>query len=106
MWSTKTVPPFPSEHTIATEIAYFMGKKISVNNSTLRTLINELGTECQNVMTVIHRLQLPNLSDRQKAEILAEFLSAAIHLNVHCGEDFQTLVAEEMTKLSDEDEED
>jgi hypothetical protein len=46
------------------------------------------------------------LSDRQKAEIIAEFLSAAIHLNVHCGEDFQTLIAEEMTKLSDDDEED
>ena len=44
--------------------------------------------------------------DRQKAEILAEFLSDPIHLNVHCGEDFQTLVAEELAKLSDDDEED
>ena len=33
-------------------------------------------------------------------------MSAAIHLNVHCGEDFQTLVAEEMENLSDDDEED
>ncbi|MEG4808381.1 hypothetical protein QUA82_11730 [Microcoleus sp. F8-D3] len=81
-------------------------RTIAVNNSTLRTLIDELGTECQNVITLIHQLQLPDLSDRQKAEILAELLSAAIHLNVHCGDDFQTLVAEEMTKLSDEDEED
>ncbi|MEG4502583.1 hypothetical protein QUA81_02925 [Microcoleus sp. F6_B4] len=46
------------------------------------------------------------MSDRQKAEIIAEFLSAAIHLNVRCGEDFQTLVAEERAKLSDDDEED
>ena len=83
-----------------------MGKKISVTNSTLRTLIDELGNECQNVITLIHQLQLPDLSDRQKAEIIADFLSAAIHLNVHCGEDFQTLVAEEMAKLSDVDEED
>ena len=57
-------------------------------------------------LILIHQLQLPDLSDRQKAEILADFLSGAIHLNVHCGEDFQTLVAEEMAKLSDEDEED
>ena len=57
-------------------------------------------------LILIHQLQLPDLSDRQKAEIIAEFLSAVIHLNVHCGEDFQTLIAEEMTKLSDEDEED
>ena len=83
-----------------------MGKKISVTNSTLRTLIDELGNECQNVITLIHQLQLPDLSDRQKAEIIADFLSAAIHLNVHCGEDFQTLVAEEMANLSDDDEED
>jgi hypothetical protein len=82
-----------------------MGKTTSVTNSTLRTLIDELGTECQNVITLIHQLQLPDLIDRQKAEILAEFLSAAIHLNVHCGEDFQTLIAEEMEKLADDDEE-
>jgi hypothetical protein len=81
-------------------------RTISVTNSTLSTLIDELGTECQNVITLIHQLQLPYLSDRQKAEILAEFLSAAIHLNLHCGEDFQTLIAEEMAKLSDDDEED
>ncbi len=81
-------------------------RTIFVTNSTLRTLIDELGTECQNVITLIHQLQLPYLSDRQKAEILAEFLSAAIHLNVHCADDFQTLIAEEMAKLSDDDEED
>ncbi len=79
-------------------------RTISVTNSTLSTLIDELGTECQNVITLIHQLQLPDLSDRQKAEILAEFMSAAIHLNVHCGEDFQTLIAEEMENLSDDEE--
>lgn len=81
-------------------------RTIGVTNPTLSTLIDELGTECQNAITLIHQLQLPNLSDRQKAEILAELMSAAIHLNVHCGEDFQTLVAEEMENLSDDDEED
>ncbi|MEG4212645.1 hypothetical protein [Microcoleus sp. S13_B4] len=84
----------------------FRNRTISVTNSTLSTLIDELGTECQNVITLIHQLQLSDLSDRQKAEILADFLSAAIHLNVHCGEDFQTLIAEEMAILSDDDEED
>ena len=81
-------------------------RTISVTNFTLRTLIEELGTECQNVITLIHQLQLRDLSDRQKAEIIAQFMSAAIHLNLHCGEDFQTLIAEEMAKLSDDDEED
>ncbi|MFS8117814.1 MAG: hypothetical protein ACMG55_04890 [Microcoleus sp.] len=46
-------------------------RTISVTNFTLRTLIEELGTECQNVITLIHKLQLRDLSDRQKAEILA-----------------------------------
>jgi hypothetical protein len=81
-------------------------RTIFATNSTLSTLIEELGTECQNVITLIHQLQLPDLSDRQKAEIIAEFLSAAIHLNVHCGEDFQILIAEEMAKLSDDHEKD
>ena len=49
-------------------------RTISVTNSTLRTLIDELGTECQNVITLIYQLQLPDLSDRQKAETIAEFL--------------------------------
>ncbi|HSF73054.1 MAG TPA: hypothetical protein VLA84_04560 [Microcoleus sp.] len=49
-------------------------RTIYVTNYTLRTLIDELGTECQNVITLIHQLQLTDLSDRQKAEILAEFL--------------------------------
>jgi hypothetical protein len=62
----------------------------------VRTLIDELGTECQNIIYLIHQLQLPDLIYRQKAEILAEFMSAAIQMNVHCGEDFQTLIAEEM----------
>ncbi|NQE38136.1 hypothetical protein [Microcoleus asticus] len=81
-------------------------RTMSVTNSTLSRLIEELGTECQNVITLIHQLQLLDLSALQKAEILAEFLSDPIHLNVPCGEDFQTLVAEEMEKLSDDDEKD
>jgi hypothetical protein len=31
-------------------------------------------------------------------------LAAAIHLNVHWGEDFQTLIAQEMETLPDDDE--
>ncbi|MFB8793083.1 MAG: hypothetical protein U7126_02355 [Microcoleus sp.] len=57
------------------------------------------------MITLTHQLQLPDLSDRQKAEILAEFIIAAIQLNVHCGEEFQTLIAEEMEKLAVDDEE-
>ncbi|NEO75617.1 hypothetical protein [Moorena sp. SIO4G3] len=79
-------------------------RSLPITSNTLRTLITELGSECQTVTGLIYQLQSPHLSARQQAEILAELLAAAIHLNVHCGEDFQTLIAEEMEKLPDDDE--
>jgi len=77
---------------------------IPFNNTTLSILIGELGAECQNVTALIHQLQLPHLSARQQSEILAELLAAAIHLNAHCGDDFQARIASEMENLPDDDE--
>jgi hypothetical protein len=57
-----------------------------------------------NVTALIHQLQLPHLSARQQSEILAELLAATIHLNTHCGDDFQARIASEMEKLPDDDE--
>jgi hypothetical protein len=79
-------------------------RALPMTSSTLNILMMELGAECQNVTALIYQLQSPHLSARQQAEILAELLAAAIHLHVHCGEDFQTLIAEAMEKLSDDDE--
>lgn len=79
-------------------------RDLPIASSTLSTLIMELGAECQNVTDLIHQLQSPHLSARQPTEILAELLAAAIHLNIHCGEDFQTLIAQEMETLPDGDE--
>lgn len=79
-------------------------RSLPVANPTLSRLIVELGSECENVTGLIYQLQSPHLSARQQAEILAELLSAAIHLNVHCGEDFQALIAGEMEALPDDDE--
>ncbi len=80
-------------------------RSLPVASSTLSTLITELGSECENVTALIYQLQSPHLSARQQAEILAELLAATIHLNVHCGEEFQSLIAQEMEKLPDDDEE-
>jgi hypothetical protein len=44
------------------------------------------------------------LSLRIKAQILAELLASTIHLQVHCGKDFQDLIAEEVESLPDDDE--
>ncbi|MBE8990266.1 hypothetical protein IQ275_24440 [Nostoc sp. LEGE 12450] len=79
-------------------------RSFAVTNSTLSTLIAELGTECLKVQALVNQLQLTSLTANQQAEILAELLAAAVHLHSHCDEDFQTLIAEEMENLpNDED---
>ncbi|MEC4814940.1 MAG: hypothetical protein SAK29_16915 [Scytonema sp. PMC 1069.18] len=76
---------------------------IFITDSTLSKLITELGTECLKVQAIINQLQLPSLTSNQKAEILAELLAAAVHLHAHCDEDFQTLIANEMENLPDDE---
>lgn len=80
-------------------------RPLPVTNSTLRTLITELGAECLKVQALINQLQLPNLTANQQAEILAELLAASVHLHTHCDEDFQALIADEIEKLPDDGEE-
>lgn len=76
-------------------------KKISTENSTLNQLIIELQEECQNVLALINQLQLSELSDRQKGQILSELLVASIHLHSHCDEDWQNLISDELESLGD-----
>jgi hypothetical protein len=78
-------------------------RPITIHNRTLNTLIAELGAECQLVAALINQLQLPGLTSAQQATILAELLAATIHLQTHCGEDFQHLLAEELEALPDSD---
>lgn len=77
-------------------------RKISTQNSTFNQLILELQEECQTVLSLINQLQLSELSDRQKGEILSELLVATIHLQSHCDEDLQNLMSDEMETLADE----
>ncbi|NJL10388.1 MAG: hypothetical protein HC908_10070 [Calothrix sp. SM1_7_51] len=81
-------------------------RPIPITNRTLNALIIELGSECQAVLALLNQLQLPNLSPSQQANILADLLASTIHLQAHCGEDFQTLIAEELETLPDSDEDD
>ena len=78
-------------------------KKINVNSSTLSNLVNELKQECQNVLSLVNQLELSNLSDEQKGEILAELLVSSIHLNGHCNEDFQELISNELDNIDNDD---
>ncbi|WP_315862087.1 hypothetical protein [Picosynechococcus sp. PCC 7002] len=76
-------------------------KKINTQNETLNILLLELQEECQQVISLIHQLQLTDLSDRQRGKILSELLVASIHLQTHCDEEWQNLIADELQSLSD-----
>lgn len=76
-------------------------RKINVNNSTLNTLLKELQEECQNVFSLINQLELSNLSNSQKGEILSDLLVSSIHLHTHCDPDFQELISDELETLQD-----
>ncbi len=86
-----------------------MGKKnheklinpIAIANPTLNTLIAELAVECQRAIALVHQLQLPNLSDRQKIDVLAELNASIIHLQSHCDDDLQELIADELESVAD-----
>jgi hypothetical protein len=77
-------------------------KIININSPALKTLVNELKEECQNVLSLINQLELSNLTDSQKGEILANLLVSSIHLHSHCDRDFQELISDELEKLKDE----
>lgn len=77
-------------------------RKISTQNPTLNRLIIELQEECQNVLSFVNQLQLSDLSDRQKGEILSELLVSTIHLHSHCDEDLQNLISDEIEALVDD----
>lgn len=77
-------------------------RHLPITNSTLRTLIAELGEECLKVQVLIEQFQLPSLTANQQAEILAELLSSAVHLHTHCDDEFQELISEAMEKLPDD----
>jgi hypothetical protein len=77
-------------------------RSLAIQDETLRVLIRELGDECGQVLELIHQLQLPGLQDGQKAKILAELSASTIHLYAHCDDEFQTSLADELERLSDE----
>ena len=79
-------------------------RPLAIGNPTLNTLIIELGSECQTVLALLNQLQLPNLSPTQQAKILADLLASSIHLQTHCGDSFQDLIAETLEALPDTDE--
>jgi len=79
-------------------------RPLTIRNSTPNTLMVELGSECQTVLTLLNQLQLSTLSSSQQATILDNLLAASIHLHSHCGESFQSLIADELEALPDTDE--
>ncbi|MGK7946916.1 MAG: hypothetical protein AB4058_20855 [Microcystaceae cyanobacterium] len=64
-------------------------RRLPIKNKMLNSLLSEFAEECSNVLLLINQLQLSEITPKQKAQILAELLASSIHLQVHCGEEFQ-----------------
>jgi hypothetical protein len=75
-----------------------------IQNSKTNTLIQELAEECKNVIVLNERLLVSQISNSQKAEILGELFAATMHLHIHCDEELQQLLDDELEGLSDDDE--
>lgn len=70
-------------------------------NSTLSTLLTELGEECEKVVFLLSQLKLANLTDDQKGDILAELTGSVCHLHVHT-ENLPELIEDEILSLPDD----
>jgi hypothetical protein len=71
-------------------------------NSTLSTLLDELGEECEKVLFLLSQLKLSSLTADQKGDILAELTGSICHLHVHT-ENLPELVEDEILTLPDDD---
>jgi hypothetical protein len=71
-------------------------------NSTLSTLLDELGEECEKVLFLLSQLKLSSLTADQKGDILAELTGSICHLHVHT-ENLPELVEDEILALPDDD---
>ena len=69
-------------------------------NSTLATLLSELGEECHTVLLLLNQLKLSKLTDDQKGDILAELVGSITHLHVHT-ENLPDLIGDELFQLTD-----
>jgi hypothetical protein len=67
-------------------------------NSTLSTLLSELGEECEKVVFLLSQLRLANLTNDQKGDILAELTGSITHLHVHT-ENLPELLEDEILAL-------
>ncbi|NJP08518.1 MAG: hypothetical protein HC866_02790 [Leptolyngbyaceae cyanobacterium RU_5_1] len=72
-------------------------------NSTLGTLLTELGEECEKVLFLLSQLKLASLTDDQKGDILAELTGSICHLQVHT-ENLPELIEDEILALPEESE--
>jgi hypothetical protein len=70
-------------------------------NSTLATLLSELGEECEAVLFLLSQLKLLSLTDDQKGDILAELIGSITHLHVHT-ENLPDLIGDEILALPDD----
>ncbi|MDB9315498.1 hypothetical protein PN462_20460 [Spirulina sp. CS-785/01] len=80
---------------------YNSQKSLAVN-STLATLLDELGEECETVIFLLTQLKLANLTEEQKGDILAELTGSITHLHVHTDK-LPELIEDEILALPEQE---
>lgn len=60
----------------------------------------ELGEECETILSLLSQLNVSNLSNDQKGDILAQLVGAVTHLHVHT-EKLPDLIGDELFNLPD-----
>ncbi len=67
-------------------------------NETLAVLLQELATECQDVLKLYSQLQVKDLSAEQIASILSDLAVSSVHLHAHTA-GLQDLINDEIERL-------
>ena len=74
-------------HCFTSSITASVTLEINVGDTSTSYMIAELEFEYQSAIARVHQLQLPNLSDRQKVDVLAELNASIIYLQSHCDDE-------------------
>lgn len=97
--TSKTQQQSRPDNPLQTARADFNTRKITMAKNQLMADVSELKQECENVTALVHQLQLPHITERQRARILTELLAASIHLHDRCDREFQARLAQEIESL-------
>ena len=58
-------------------------RESGAGSETTRVLLRELRDECERVISLIHRLEVASLSEKDRDDVLGDLSAAVLHLHAH-----------------------